>query len=105
MPDYPWASTPKYAILRHKGNRKWFAAVIDITEDKLGLHGNKMIDAVLLKNDPLLIGSLRQQEGVYFGYHMNREHWITVHLGSKIPKEEVFRLIDFSYELTKGEKK
>lgn len=99
-PDYPWARTPDYAILRHKGSRKWFAAVIDITEDKLGFNSKKLIDAVLLKCGPLLMGPLREEEGIFPGYHMNKEHWITVHLGSQIPKEKVYGLIDLSYKLT-----
>ena len=26
-PDYPWADTPRAAVFRHAGNRKWFALV------------------------------------------------------------------------------
>ncbi|MCL1901736.1 MAG: MmcQ/YjbR family DNA-binding protein [Firmicutes bacterium] len=100
-PDYPWRRTPNYAILRHKNNRKWFAAVIDITEDKIGLNSTKLIDAVLLKNDPLVIGSLRTENGIYAGYHMNKEHWITIHLESGIDCKRVFELIDMSFNLTK----
>jgi len=103
-PDYPWKRTPNYAILRHKQSRKWFMAVVDITEDKIGIGGKKIIDALLLKNDPLLIGSLRMERGIYAGYHMNKEHWITIHLGSGISKEKVFELIDMSYNLTKERK-
>ena len=100
-PDYPWVRTPNYAILRHKANRKWFGAIVDITEDKLGLKGRKLIDALLLKCDPILIGSLRSEIGILPGYHMNKEHWITVLLDGSYPKERVFELINLSYELTK----
>ena len=99
-PDYPWARTPNYAILRHKHNRKWFAAIIDITEDKLGLPSKKMIDSMLLKCDPFLIGSLRKERGIFPAYHMNKEHWISVHL-ELIEAERLFELIDLSYGLTK----
>ena len=100
-PDYPWKRTPNYAILRHKKSRKWFMAVIDITEDKIGINSGKVIDALLLKNDPLLIGSLRLETGIYAGYHMNKEHWITVQIDSGIEREKVFELIDMSFNLTK----
>lgn len=99
-PDYPWARTPSYAIFRHKHNLKWFAAVISITEDKLGLPRNKPIDSMLLKCDPFLIGSLRAEQGIFPAYHMNKEHWISVHL-ELINAEELFGLIDLSFELTK----
>ncbi len=101
-PDYPWAKTPQSAILRHKSNRKWFGAIVNITEDKLNLPGNKLIDALLLKCDPLLIGSLRNKAGILPAYHMNKEHWITVLLDGSCPKERVFELIDLSYGLTKS---
>jgi predicted DNA-binding protein (MmcQ/YjbR family) len=99
-PDYPWARTPNYAILRHKHNKKWFAAVIDITEDKLGLPSNKLIDSMLLKCDPFLIGSLQKEKGIFPAYHMNKEHWISVHLEMISPKK-LFERIDMSYKLTK----
>ena len=99
-PDYPWARTPKYAILRHGNNRKWFGALIDITEDKLGLKGSKPVDALNLKCDPVLIGSLRNGTEIFPAYHMNKEHWISILLNSTITRERVYALIDISYKLT-----
>ncbi len=101
QPDYPWMRTPNYAILRHANSRKWFAAVMDITEDKLGLPTARLVDAMNLKCDPLVIRSLLGEPGIYPAYHMNKEHWITIHLWSEIPKERVYGLIDLSYGLTK----
>lgn len=100
-PDYPWVRTPGYAILRHTSSRKWFAAIINITADKLKLPSHELIDALLLKYDPIIIGSLRANPGILPAYHMNKEHWITVLLDGSCPKEKVFKLIDFSYNLTK----
>lgn len=100
-PDYPWARTPNYAILQHNISRKWFGAVVDITEDKLGLNGNRLIDVLLLKCDPVLIGSLRQEAGILPAYHMNKDHWISVLLDGSCPKEKVFSLIDLSFDITK----
>ena len=100
-PDYPWARTPNYAILRHKTTRKWFGAIVDITVDKLGLPGHGLVDAISLKCDPLLVGQLRQEAGIFPAYHMNKEHWITVLLDSPIAKERVETLIDYSFALTR----
>jgi len=100
-PDFPWARTPNCAILRHTSNRKWFAAILDITEDKLGQNGTKLIDALLLKCDPVLKSSLIDGKTIFPGYHMNKEHWITILLNSKIEKEKVCNLLDLSYNLTK----
>lgn len=100
-PDYPWIRTPNSAILRHQKNRKWFAAIINVTEDKLGLSGNKLVDVLNLKCEPLFIGSLTSESDVFPAYHMNKEHWISVLLNSSIPKKKVCELIDLSYELTR----
>ncbi len=100
-PDYPWMRTPNYAVLRHLHNRKWFGAIVDVTADKLGLDGVKLVDALNLKCDPLLAGALRGQPGILPAYHMNKEHWITILLDSDILKETVYQLIDTSYALTK----
>lgn len=99
-PDYPWMRTPNFAILRHKANHKWFCAVADITEDKLGFNSERIIDILLLKNDPVMIGALLNEPGILPAYHMNKEHWITVLLDGSCPKEKVFTLIDISYDLT-----
>ena len=33
--------------------------------------------------------------------YMNKEHWITIVLDSPFPEEEIYNLINFSYDLTK----
>lgn len=100
-PEYLWARTPNCAIFRHSINRKWFAAVLDVTGNKLGLSSNYLVDTLLLKCDPILKSSLINSETIFPGYHMNKEHWITVLLSSQIKKEKVCNLIDLSYNLTK----
>ena len=42
-PDYPWESNPTFAVYRHKNNQKWFALVMDIPKEKLGLRGDERI--------------------------------------------------------------
>lgn len=102
-PEYPWMRTPKSAVVRHKDNGKWFAAVVEITEDKLGINGNRRMDALLLKCDPLLKGSVVDNRSVFPAYHMNKEHWLTVRLG--VPCDHIIELIQMSYQLTQKEKK
>lgn len=99
-PDYPWARSPNFAILRHPGSRKWFAAIMDLTADKLGLPGSHILDAVNLKCGPLLVGAERSRPGILAAYHMNKENWVTVLLDGTAAKEDILRLLDLSYELT-----
>ena len=60
-PDYPWNDWN--AVLRHKGNNKWYGVVLEISEKKLGLTGEGIVDVINVKCDPVLIGSLREQSG------------------------------------------
>lgn len=36
-PDYPWEKYNDYTTLRHHDNEKWFALIMNITGDKIGL--------------------------------------------------------------------
>ena len=100
-PDYPWADTPRAAVFRHAGNRKWFALVMEVPRDKLGLAGTEKLDIVNVKCDPILIASLRGEPGVFPAYHMNKGYWITAALDGSVSAETIELLLDVSYELTK----
>ena len=100
-PDYPWADAPNHAVFRHGGNRKWFALVLDVPRNKLGLPGTQMIDVVNLKCDPILIGSLRGEPGIFPAYHMNKKYWISIPLDERVEDNYLFELVAKSWTLTK----
>ena len=100
LPDYPWEDTPRAAVFRHTGNRKWFALVMEVPRDKLGLAGTEKLDIVNFKCDPILIASLRGEPGIFPAYHMNKSSWITAALDGSVPAETIELLLDVSYELT-----
>lgn len=91
---------PGFQAYRHNDTKKWFAMIMDIPKSRLGLGVQDIIDVVNLKCDPLLIGSLRMEQGFYPAYHMNKENWITVALDGSAPDEKIKMLVDMSYELT-----
>lgn len=99
-PEYLWTKSPDSAILRHSNNKKWYAAVLDVSADRLGLPHNRIVDVLNVKCSPLEIGSLLQKQGYLPAYHMNKTHWISILLDGSVPKEEVFFFLDKSYELT-----
>lgn len=103
QPDYPWGD--ENAVLRHSGNNKWYAAVLEVSRNKLGLDGDGRVCVVNVKCDPILIGALRAQEGYHPAYHMNKDLWITMRLDGSVPAEEIQRLVGFSYELVQPKKK
>ena len=99
-PDYPWADTPRAAVFRHANNRKWFALMMEVPRDKLGLAGAEKLDIVNFKCDPILISSLRGEPGIFPAYHMNKSSWITAALDGSVSTETIELLLDVSYELT-----
>lgn len=99
-PEYLWRKFPSDAILRQRKNNKWFAVIMNISAEKLGLPTNEKVDILNVKCEPELIGSLRKMEGYFPAYHMNKDNWITILLNGSVAKEDVFKLLDLSYELT-----
>lgn len=99
-PDFPWESTPDAAVYRHENNRKWFALVMTIPKARLGIRSDGMIDIVNLKCDPLLVGSLRSEPGIFPAYHMNKDKWLSVALDGSADDEQIKMLLDMSFELT-----
>jgi predicted DNA-binding protein (MmcQ/YjbR family) len=94
--DYPFGSEP----LVVKISTRMFA-LFSYRGDKLGIS---------LKCDPFVIQSLKQQyASITPGYHLNKQHWITIQIDGSVPENELIWLIDLSYELvykslTKSEK-
>ena len=98
--EHPWGKYPSYSVFRHQNNNKWFALIMDIPRNRIGLRGTDIIDVVNLKCDPLLLGSVRTESGIFPAYHMNKENWVTAALDGTASDEVIKMLLDVSYELT-----
>lgn len=98
--EHPWANYPNYTVFRHRNNQKWFALMMDISKDKLGLPEKDPIHVLNVKCDPLMIGSLRSEAGIYPAYHMSKTSWITVALDGSVNDEKIKWLLDMSFDLT-----
>jgi len=96
-----FAKQPSFLVFRHTGNRKWFAVIMDIPRKNLGMPGEGEISVVNLKCDTRLIGSFREESGIFPGWHMNKAHWLSVTLDGTVEDERLRFLVDMSYELTK----
>lgn len=71
-------------------------------KSKLGLDGEEMIYILDIKGDPLINGSLIMNEGIFPGYHMNKQTWLSVLLDGTVTYETICELIDMSFDLTKN---
>ena len=98
--EFLWEKFPQDAIWRRKDNKKWYALIVDIEKEKLGLEGKEVIEIINIKCYPEMIGSLRKENGVLPAYHMNKEHWVTLLLDGSLIEEKVLQLLDLSFELT-----
>lgn len=79
-------------VVKHCSNGKMFA---------LFCHPDKKA-SINLKCEPMEADFLRLvYRGVIPGYHMNKRHWNTIYLESDVPDDEIIRMIDNSYNLTK----
>ena len=99
-PEYLWAHFPSYAVLRHADNRKWFAIVMPVTRERLGLDGTGTVDVMNVKCDPLMLGSMLMQPGFLPAFHMNKGGWIGVLLDGSVPPETLLNLLKMSFALT-----
>ena len=96
-----FAKYPSFRVFRHLDNRKWFAVIMDIPRKNLGLSGDGEISVVNLKCDPILIGSFREESGIFPAWHMNKAHWLSVALDETASDASLMFLLDMSYKLTK----
>ncbi|MEE1503811.1 MAG: MmcQ/YjbR family DNA-binding protein [Acutalibacteraceae bacterium] len=103
--EFPWLSAPTFAVYRHRSNNKWFAVIMEIPKNKIGIEEEGNINVVNLKSDPLLIGSLVLDGGIKPAYHMNKNHWITVCLDGSVEEDKMKWLLDLSFELTDKKKR
>ncbi|MCR5306092.1 MAG: MmcQ/YjbR family DNA-binding protein [Oscillospiraceae bacterium] len=99
-PEYLWASTPDAAVLRHRENRKWYAILMRVGRERLGLSGSGQTDVLNVKCDPLMTGSLQLRPGILPAYHMNKQSWISILLDGTVPLTEIDGLLRMSYAVT-----
>ena len=97
-PEYPWDD--ENFIFRHAGNRKWFGVAMRVPYRRLGIEREGTADILDVKCGPLLMDAYRRQPGVLPGYHMNKDHWITVLLNGSADDGLVRELVEISYDMT-----
>lgn len=98
--DHPWKEYPRYEVFRHSSNQKWFALIMDVPGEKLGLSESNRVDIVNLKCDPVLIASLCRDPGFFPAYHMNKANWISIRLGECVPDTQIKLLLEMSFHMT-----
>lgn len=98
--EFLWKRSPKNAIWRNQNNRKWYGAVLVISKDKLKIESNEMVEILDLRYQKNDIKNIIDNYKIFPGYHMNKDNWITIILDGRVELEEIYQLIDNSYQLS-----
>lgn len=98
--EFLWKKSPKNAIWRNQNNRKWYGAVLVISKDKLKIESNEMVEILDLRYQKNDIKNIIDNYKIFPGYHMNKDNWITIILDGRVELEEIYQLIDNSYQLS-----
>ena len=98
--EFLWEKYDNNAIWRNKINNKWYALLLTVTEEKLKIDSNKEIEIIDLMYQKDKIKEIVDNKRIYPGYHMNKKSWITIILDGTLDSDEIFQLIDNSYNIS-----
>ena len=65
----------------------------------LELEGEGTVDIINVKCEPDMVGVLIETYGFLPGYHMNKEHWITMLMDGTVSEAKILDFLDMSYDL------
>ena len=102
VPEYLWSTTHRTVQCSDMKNGKWYAVVMTVEKSKLGLEGKEPVDIMDVKCDPDMTNMIIQTYGFLPGYHMNKQHWITILLDGSVSEAKALDFLDMSYDLIDG---
>ena len=98
-PEYLWRKFPECFALRRESSKKWYAVVMDVSREKLGLAGNGKAYVMDVKCSYESKEVFCNFDGILPAYHMNKEKWLTIVLDGTVDMKLASDLIDESYDL------
>lgn len=98
--EFLWKKFPENAVWRNKTNNKWYGALLIISERKLELKSDEIVDIIDLRYEKDKIKEIIDNDKIFAGYHMNKDSWITIKLDNSVETDKIFELIDNSYTLS-----
>ena len=100
--EFLWEKYDNNAILRNKKNNKWYAIILTISENKLGIDSREKVEIIDLRFQKNNTESVIDNKNIFPGYHMNKKSWITHYL---LMKYMITLIIVTIYHLVKKIKK
>lgn len=103
--EFLWEKFDDVAIWRNKQNDKWYGLLMKISEQKLGLESERIIEVIDIRYQKDEVQNVVDNKKIFPGYHMNKKSWITIKLDNSVETDIIKEIIDNSYNLSLGGKK
>lgn len=100
IPEFLWEKFPGYGVFRNSCNRKWYAAIMNINRNKIDSSEDDEVEIIDVKVDEDKISDILNKKGIYKGYHMNKDNWVSIILDDTLSDEEIMYYIEKSHEYT-----
>ena len=102
---YPFSEPGEGGVFRRDDSDKWFGVVMKVKLKAFGFDSLERVDVMNIKVPTEQIEGLIDNKAFWPCYHMNKKYWISIMTEQITDMEQVFRLIDQSYELVGKKKK
>ena len=97
--EYLWERSPDSGAIRHRDTLKWYGVFMAIDWEKLDAGKSGNIEVLNVKTNQA--ADLTHEKGIYPAFHMNKKYWVSIPLDNTLADEELFALVDRSWQLTK----
>lgn len=97
--EYLWERSPNSGAIRHRKTLKWYGVFMTIDWEKLDAGKSGKIEVLNVKANQA--ADLIHEKGIYPAFHMNKKYWVSIPLDDSLTDEELFALVDTSWQLTK----
>lgn len=97
--EYLWPKFTDNAVWRRKDTQKWYAVILTVARNKLGLDGDEPVEVIDLRIDKQELQALIDNKKYFAGYHMNKRSWLTICLDGSVDLSEIKQRLDESYRL------
>ena len=106
QPDFPFGSFDG-AVFRYPASRKWYGIIMVVSRKKLNeMADDEEVEVINVKIDTSRRDEYLAIDGIYPGYHMNREKWLSIILDDTVDDQIIMNMIDESRQFAmKGAKK
>ena len=99
-PEHLWAKYPEYTVFRNARTKKWFALIMNVPANRIGMRGDDSVYIIDLHIPPAFVSTILPDNMFMPGYHMNKKTWTTIVLDDRLSDEKIIPLINASFTST-----